>query len=283
MIAFELRSLLRDRRTILLAIVLPMLLLPALVLGQRAIEGRRDAQALESTYHYSIEAAADDDIAEIEHWLVLGLQSIAETERPHLVRAPEDDADLHIVLVRTAERPRLELRFEADREDSRRAMSYVAAALRSAGSHRTRDLLRESGYAIPPEGLVSWTREDVTPPSQRSGARIAPFLTMVMVVMLMLGGQVAACDIVAGERERGTLETLLTTAAPRSRIILAKLVTVALVALATTTINLATFAVGARLGLLLGLERLALGPLEVFLLALLYLPLAGLALARGQK
>src|SRR5690606_13767676 len=98
MIAFELRSLLRDRRTILLAIVLPMLLLPALVLGQRAIERRRDAQALESTYRYSIEAAADD-LAEIDHWLALGLQSIDEAERPHLVRAPEDDADLHIVLV----------------------------------------------------------------------------------------------------------------------------------------------------------------------------------------
>src|SRR5690606_24392832 len=138
------------------------------------------------------EAAADDDIAEIDHWLALGLQSIDEAERPHLVRAPEDDADLHIVLVRTTERPRLELRFEADREDSRRAMSYVAAALRSAGSQRTHNLLRESGYDVPPEGLVSWTREDVTPPSRRSGARMAPFLTMAMVVMLMLGGQVAA-------------------------------------------------------------------------------------------
>src|SRR5205085_5297217 len=42
------------------------------------------------------------------------------------------------------------------------------------------------------------------------------------VMMLFTGGAVAAMDIIAGEKERGTLETLLKTAAGRPEIVAAK-------------------------------------------------------------
>lgn len=279
LVAFELRSLLRDRRTLLLSIVLPLLLLPALVLGQQAIERRRDEHARAATYHYAIEAASEHDTREVEDWLALGLLHTAESERPHLQKGSWDEADVRIVLVRTPAPARLELRFEADREDSRQAMASVAAVLRTARIQRTHALVRDVGHVVPSQGLVPWTVEDLAPPSVHAATRVAPFATLVLVVMLMLGGQVAACDIVAGERERGTLETLLTTAARRSEIILAKLTTVTVVALATTTIHLVNFAVGASLGLLPGPALPTLGALRFFLLALLYLPLAGLVSA----
>ncbi|HLQ76306.1 MAG TPA: CPBP family glutamic-type intramembrane protease, partial [Terriglobia bacterium] len=58
---------------------------------------------------------------------------------------------------------------------------------------------------------------------------------------------VAALDIIAGEKERGTLETLLTTAAGRTEIVLSKQIAISSVALAITLIQALNFFVYIKL------------------------------------
>src|SRR5207248_8970560 len=57
------------------------------------------------------------------------------------------------------------------------------------------------------------------------------FLPYILITMIITGGFSAALDSSAGERERKTLETLLLTPAPRSRILIGKIAAVTSISL----------------------------------------------------
>ena len=97
-------------------------------------------------------------------------------------------------------------------------------------------------------------------------------------MFLFTGGAVVAQDTLAGEKERGTLETLLTTAASRREIVAAKLLLVLTVAVAITTIQVGNLLVYARLQLIPSAAQLAdvMTPSLAAGLLLFLLPLAAL-------
>ena len=66
------------------------------------------------------------------------------------------------------------------------------------------------------------TAINVATESQVSGSNLGRFFTVVLVVWMVAAGSIAAMDIIAGEKERGTLETLITTGAGRAEIATAK-------------------------------------------------------------
>jgi sodium transport system permease protein len=62
-----------------------------------------------------------------------------------------------------------------------------------------------------------------SPIQAASNAFLSFFLPYILITMILTGGFSAALDSSAGERERRTLESLLLTPAPRSRILLGKI------------------------------------------------------------
>src|SRR5439155_7211968 len=68
-------------------------------------------------------------------------------------------------------------------------------------------------------------------------ARLFPFL---LVMMALTGAFYPAIDLCAGEKERGTMETLLISPASRTEIVLGKFLTVFLASVATALLNLAS-------------------------------------------
>lgn len=79
---------------------------------------------------------------------------------------------------------------------------------------------------------------DVATPEQTGGsvwARIFPFL---LVMMSLTGAFYPAVDLCAGEKERGTMETLLISPASRSEIVMGKFLTVMLASILTALLNL---------------------------------------------
>jgi sodium transport system permease protein len=88
-----------------------------------------------------------------------------------------------------------------------------------------------------------------------SNAFLSFFLPYILITMILTGGFSAALDSTAGERERRTLESLLLTPAPRSRVLLGKIA-------AVTTISLVA-AVAAIGSMFIALTQISLpGPSE---------------------
>jgi sodium transport system permease protein len=89
-----------------------------------------------------------------------------------------------------------------------------------------------------------------SPVQAASNAFLSFFLPYILITMIITGGFSAALDSTAGERERKTLESLLLTPAPRSRVLLGKIA-------AVTTISLVA-AVAAIVSMFVALARISL-------------------------
>ncbi len=68
-------------------------------------------------------------------------------------------------------------------------------------------------------------------------------LPMLLVLWAMTGAFYPAVDLCAGEKERGTLETLLSSPAQRGEIVIGKLATIILFSMVTAVLNLASMAI----------------------------------------
>ncbi len=93
---------------------------------------------------------------------------------------------------------------------------------------------KPASYAEP----IRIRSEDAATPSEVGSSvwsRLFPFL---LVVMALTGAFYPAIDLCAGEKERGTMETLLISPASRSEIVVGKFLTVVLASVLTAVLNL---------------------------------------------
>jgi hypothetical protein len=98
-------------------------------------------------------------------------------------------------------------------------------------------LLQKHGFAADPGKIISVEDQSLATESQVAGSFIGRFLTLFLVMLMLTGGSVASMDIIAGEKERGSLETILTTAVKRTEVVAAKQLTILTVALTITMIQ----------------------------------------------
>lgn len=242
----ELRESLRDRRTTLTLVLMPVLLYPLLAIGFRTllVVGKTEAQGPV----YSI-AFDDEEVGK----RITGMWNAGLPERSpvHFTPAPRLkylsgsdaqkalDADLLDVYIRLLpEEGKGPLRFEATyREGSyrgREAVRYLDLITRQANIEW---LARASGKTPPVEMRV--VERETT---KQEASAIPVLIPLVLILMTMTGAVYPAIDLTAGERERGTLEILMAAPIPRLYVLLAKYIAVVLVALLTACVNLGTMA-----------------------------------------
>lgn len=110
---------------------------------------------------------------------------------------------------------------------------------------------------------------DVAAPGRSGAAAWSRLLPFLVLLWALTGAFYPAIDLCAGEKERGTLESLLASSASRAEIVWGKLAAVATFSAATALLNLAAFAltgsfVAARLTTFGTGEALPAPPLSAF-------------------
>jgi sodium transport system permease protein len=86
--------------------------------------------------------------------------------------------------------------------------------------------------------VVSIHRIDIAPPETKQALVWSKILPLIMLVWALTGAFYPAIDLCAGEKERGTLETLLCSPASRTEIVWGKLLTVICFSISTAVLNL---------------------------------------------
>jgi sodium transport system permease protein len=84
--------------------------------------------------------------------------------------------------------------------------------------------------------------ENVAPPEKVGGNTFGGFIPYVLILLSFAGVIYPAIDLMAGEKERGTLETLLSSPAARGDLVLGKFFLVLTVSLTTVACSLASMA-----------------------------------------
>jgi sodium transport system permease protein len=260
------------------AVLLPMLVTPVSLLAMRLSAERLARGRSVSPYQYALASPASAELSEV----------LQADPRLHELRPADPEAALRhgqvnfvAELLPGPPEPasrRVRIQYPGDREISRDAASRAMEVLREAGLKRGEQSLRERGIVADTRASFAVLTLDVATPASLGGASAGRLLTALVVFLMLTGASGAAMETVAGERERGTLETLLTTAALRSEIVVAKQATILLVALVAALLQLGSLLIWTWLGLI----RLPAGftiPISTATLCallLLFVPLAAL-------
>jgi sodium transport system permease protein len=327
--------LLRDTRTVLIAVVAPLVMFPVFILVTDRVEKRDQRRLEEATYAYAVagpraewadavvtaalqvdpapgdttrapvrfekRVVADPDSAlasaeiallveglDEAGWRALQEERWAREDSMRRARAERSGAAADTAgpagdTVRALDPlvPALRLKFRGRSDYSRRARDGMEAHLRALRDMRRDSVFAASGFPVPLDSVGPVEEENVASAEREAGAFLGVALTPFLILLMLTGGSIVAADAIAGEKERGTLETLLTTAARRSDIVRAKMLAIVAVGLAVSLINVANLLFYLVLGILdLPMSlRVDLGPVDLAVLLALFVPVTVLVAA----
>jgi sodium transport system permease protein len=129
---------------------------------------------------------------------------------------------------------------------------------------------------------VSLLSIDVANEDEIAASMWGKIFPALLIIMALTGAFYPAIDVAAGEKERGTMETLLICPATRSEIVVGKFLTVLLFSMATTMLNLISMGFTGKyiVSMTAGVSGAGMGavplptPLALFWLVILLIPLA---------
>ena len=223
----ELLDLFRDRKTMMLGLLLGPIVMPAIILGMGMLAEKKMRTQLESTLELPVIGAerAPNLVAFLKGRNIEAQPAPADPEQA--VR----DQDFDVVLKigedygeqwRGSRPAEVELIYDSSRQDSQIPVNRVRGVLVEYG--RTVGVLRGINRGVSPEAgfAVQVGQRDVATPEARRGMLLA-FLPYLLILFSFLGGAALVIDVTAGERERQSLEPLLATPAARAAIMSGKI------------------------------------------------------------
>jgi sodium transport system permease protein len=233
----ELRETLRDRRTLAVMVLFPLVVYPLVSLVTAEVLAARVARVDAHVARVAVNGPAAV-AAEVRRRLRGPDVALAPPTAVADIGANRVDAVVEIGASASGKPTPVHVAFDETREESVAARDRVVRALDAAA-----DLRCPQAFAV--------DARDVAPRARVSGYVLSKVIPLVIVVMVMLGAFHPAIDITAGERERGTLETTLSAPIHRSALMAGKVLAVAVLAALTGFVNLASMSLtaleGARL------------------------------------
>lgn len=245
----EIRETLRDRNLIVNLILVPLFLYPLLGFGafqvMNVMQGVSERSKPRIVLAEAVPRELRDRLSKREDVDVQVNEAVARklmvADDAATAREEWADLGLDIALVLGWDREGGEvarLVFNRSRDDSERARVAVEDELQEWRNATLAERARDTG--LTGVSFEPWTvlEEDTSSASEKGREILSVVLPITLLLMLTMGVYYASLDTVVGERERGTLETLLTTSLTRGQILLGKFFYVVLASLVTLTLNL---------------------------------------------
>ena len=250
----ELRDSLRDRRTLISMIVIPTLVMPILMFGVGAIMTK-------------VIKTARDEASPI---VVLGGE-----DSPGVVAALKADKRFRLVssggdykqLV-SEKKIRLAVEIPAGFEAALKAgttqtvtlyhyegemksgigVNAVERFFRDLREKTVESRLTDRGLPADVVKPFEVKRQNVAPPEKVGGNLIGGLIPYIIIILCFTGAMYPAIDLTAGEKERGTMETLLCSPVHRVNIVLGKFLMVMTASIATMCLTLLSTGISLSIG-----------------------------------
>jgi sodium transport system permease protein len=251
----ELRETLRDRRTIITLVLMPLLVYPLLSVAFRQFFFSSYSKATD--VEWRVAGESEQALKDLGQQMSIGSRVIEEIDGPEQepprVKLMESkfleqairngDVDL-AVRARVEQSPTFprggqihyDLMYRKDSALSRAVADYVERRLWGFNVRAFGERLQRRGGS--PEPVARWSRRPLAGDAIQV-VSMATLVPLILILMTITGAVYPAIDLTAGERERGTLESLMAAPLPRLSMLLAKYFAVLTVALLTAGANLA--------------------------------------------
>jgi len=229
----EMTDTLRDRRTLIFMMLIPIIAIPLLMMVVSSLMVSQITKVQSETSDIIIrgteflpeelkQTIIDDsrlllvDSTEIES--ESPFTALSEGEIDILIEIPPDFISL-LSSERTAAATvyfdQAEMKSEFARDRIENIMEEYSLSLVES---------RVEDKGLNPEILAPYeiNYENVAPPKKIIGKEFGAILPYIIIIMCFMGAMYPAIDLAAGEKERGTLETLLVSPATRSEFVIGK-------------------------------------------------------------
>lgn len=268
----ELRETLRDRRTLITLLLMPLLVYPLLgiILQKALLSSITRSEEVE----YRVAFCSEEDASRFQRLYTGGKSALtndplAQQLMLYVPETPSQDCNAEAMIADGA--ADLFVRF---REDSGQKLPVMELFYLEENRHsqavilaleRRLDLLvnekaQPGRQSERPDRQPRSSRLMLTPvkPAVGDGPKfsLATFVPLMLILMTVTGAVYPAIDLTAGERERGTLEVLVAAPVPRMQLLGAKFIAVLTVAMLTAIVNLVAMLVTLYAS---GLESLIFG------------------------
>ena len=240
----EMKDIFRDKKTLIMMVVVPILLYPLLIVGMTMLISAINTTQLEKTYQVAYVGIEDTVVEEIQSILddktlidydvnpVLDSENVEadlESEKIHayVTKEVKDNQELYYIHYLSAS------------DDS----NLVSDTLMDALSLYREDIRKER---VVERGLneneilypITYELEDESSTEESVGNYLGTLIPMIVITSICLGAIYPAIDVTAGEKERGTLETLLTLPVTNFEMIMSKFFAVSVIATVSAVLNI---------------------------------------------
>ena len=240
----ELIDVLRDRRTLMFMVVIPVLITPLLVVGSIKFQEYQNKKSEEKLLKIALINETDDVIIKGLLSEQKGVEIIEDINLDSLEAGIKTDSiqgGMHI---------------EKDFLDDISSNStgqiniyYKSSDLMSRSKKRMKAALENYKNIVVTERLNNFNIDeklleplnvvdvDMSTAKETIGKAVGGFIPYILVMFIFLGAMYPAIDLGAGEKERGSLETLLSSPATKFEITMGKLLVVSLTGLVSGLVS----------------------------------------------
>ena len=289
----ELTELMRDKKTLIFVILLPIFIFPVIFGVMGLVLSSTTSKAMQEEHRYVIinaEQAPEFSDAMFYHKNFKQVKTDKTSETDLVAAIRNDEFDVAIVIPAD---------FSAKRQVSEQVQwqiiynqssqfdfmyRYFAEMLATYNEKLQRETLNQLN--VDPQKLaaiikpVDVQKVDTADKRENIGEKFGAVIAYILVPLCLLGASYPAIDMGAGEKERGTLETLLICPISRIGIVLGKFFTVLTTGLVGAVITVGSFGIwGAIIGSFAGMVVVqeamsAIAITELILIFSLLLPIS---------
>jgi len=259
----ELVDSLRDRRTLISMIVVPLLLMPLLTIGMGVLSAKLVGQAMEEVPKVMILGGEDSPQLRAE---------LEKMENVRIVPAKSDYAEeISSKQIRAAvEIPKgFDTKLASGEPMTVKIYMYEGELKSGFGANRLQKYFRDLRDRVIrerlearrlPESLVrpfDIEQQNVAPAEKVGGTLLGGLVPYFVILLCLTGAMYPAMDLTAGEKERGTIETILCSPVSRTHLVLGKFLMVLTASVATAVLSITSMAVSFGVGkkMLLGMAN----------------------------
>lgn len=227
----ELTDSLRDRKTLISAVILPAVAVPLLLLGvtklQKRLSEKEHARELKvAVFHMpqQLEAAFTDPKIKL-------IKTIAPAAARDSVEKEVYDAALDFdpqfaTSIDSLHAGKVQLYYKSTSETTERRLTERLDKYKAEVMSARFTRLGLSQELLNP---VTIDKVDMASTKEQIGVLLGGFIPYFFILFCFLGCLYPAIDLTTGEKEKGTIETLLTSPASRLQILAGKMITVSII------------------------------------------------------
>lgn len=250
----ELKDSLRDRRTLLSTIIIPTLVMPLLFFSFGAVMVKIDQQARAETPTVMV-LGGEDSPGILTRLQKDGRIRVVPTVADWKQRISDKKVRAAVMIpagfeagLKSGATATVTIYNYSGESKSRLGVEQVERIFRELSAATVEARLGERGVPVALTKPFEITRSNVAPPEKVGGNVVGGFIPYIIIILCFTGAMYPAMDLTAGEKERGTMETLLCSPVARGDIVVGKFLMVLTASISTMVLSLVSMALTFVLG-----------------------------------